>query len=262
MRTLLFLCSVLLGIFLSCNPNKDRETFRGLQGDWTDGYEKIFIFKDSLCSYLFPAGEFTKFYVHNDSIICFAKTYQKKRFDKIGFKIEILNEDTLVISYYDTYKKNTDRVKLHRTKNILGPEVGIDSVFLSTMAGMRFFPSMVLRISSDSNFFFAGKFYTEIVGNFKCKLNKEQFSFLEEKFGCINYKKIIEHPDFEGCFGPSTHLKIYVRNKKTNYKKSFDIAPFLGKGNYPEVRIFAEHLMNMYRFLELEPDIQGKQVVK
>lgn len=250
---ILVILPLIISFFTSCNNNDKEIIFKKLQGDWTDKYgQNIFSFYDSSCSYIYPAGgEFSKFYISDDTICCYPLTRDKKKYSILKFKVQSINDDSmrLSFSYWDKKEETIDLVK---TKNILGNEIVLDSIKLLTVSGVTYYPSMEVYINNSGAYLYKGIRDVSIIGNYTGKIEKKQMDFLEEKFRCIEYKNILSNPNKEGCFGPSTNIEIYVRNKVSDYKKSFIISNFLSLEEPAELRIFINYVMSVYKHIELK----------
>lgn len=254
---MLFKYKILLGTFLitlltsSCSKYDDKEDYEKLQGDWKDIHGiNILSFSDSTCSYLFNSGgEFTDFSISNDTIICLPFIRDKKRFNRIKFLIVSLRGDSLRLAF-KYFGKKSDTLDFVKTRNVLGDEVVIDSIKLSTAAAS--YPTMKMDISSTGILHYEGIRSVSIKGKYTGRISKRQLNMLEEKFRCIDYKKIIPYAPEEGCFGARTRIEIYVRNKINGYKKSFIISNFLSWEEPAELRIFINYVMNMYKRVNLK----------
>jgi hypothetical protein len=236
----------------SCNNVDNELIFQQLQGDWKDKYgENVFSFYDSTCSYLFPTGgEFTNFFINDDTLYCYPITRDMEKYDFVKFRILNLKGDSLRLSVsYRSEKKDT--IDLIKTKNILGNDVLIDSIKLQTISGLGYYPTMKLYIDRKGNFIYEGKRDVSIIGSYKGTINESQLNFLENKFRCIDYKKIISNPIIEGDFIPITTIEIYVRNNTSDYRKSFVIHNFLSLKEPAELRIFINYVMSMYKYIHL-----------
>ena len=249
---ILLILPLVVFLFSSCGNNDKKIIFKQLQGDWRDKYgQNIFSFCDSSCSYIFPAGgEFSKFYITDNRISCYPLKRDKKKFNLINFQILSLKEDSLRLSF-SYWDKKEKTIVLSKTKKILGNEIVLDSIKLRTVSGISYYPSMEVYINKSGSFFYEGKRDVSIIGKYIGKINKEQIELLEDKFRCIDYKNILSNPAIEGCFGPSTRIEIYIRNKVSGYKKSFIISNFLSFEEPAELRIFINYVMSMYKDIKL-----------
>ena len=245
---------LLLIIFLCayCGNNDKEIIFKQLQGDWRDkSGQNIFSFCDSSCSYIFPAGgEFAKFYISDNVISCYPLKRDRKKFNLINFQILSLKEDSLRLSF-SYWDKKEEIIVLAKTKKVLGDEIVLDSLKLRTVSGVSYYPSMEVYINKSGTFLYDGKRDVSFIGKYTGKISRKQIELLEDKFRCIEYKNILSNPGIEGCFGTSTRIEIYVRNKVSGYKKSFIISNFLSWEEPAELRIFINYVMSMYNNIKL-----------
>ncbi len=249
---ILLILPLIISLFASCGNNDKENVFKQLQGDWRDkSGQNIFCFYDTSCSYVYPAGgEFAKFYISDNRISCYPLKRDRKKFNLINFQILSLKEDRLRLSF-SYWDKKQETIVLTKTKKVLGDEIVLDSIKLRTVSGVSYYPSMEVYINKSETFLYEGKRDVSIMGKYIGKINKEQIELLEDKFRCIDYKNILSNPAIEGCFGPSTHIEIYVRNKVSGFKKSFIISNFLSLEEPAELRIFINYVMSMYKNIKL-----------
>ncbi|MFC2133673.1 hypothetical protein ACFLTH_03575 [Bacteroidota bacterium] len=248
MKEIAFFCSLL--ILISCNKIENTEKINDdLQGDWiSDNY--AFSFYNSLCDYLYPElGEFTKFYLSGDTIICKPKATDKKQYDRVIFNIINLEADTLELAF-DYLEHKNDTIRFLRCRNKLGYEVVIDSIMLSSSSGLTLFPSMNIFIDNKMNFYYEGFYNVQKKGKYFSEMDSSHAATLLQKFRNVEHTLINDGPEY-GCFGSSISLRLCLRNKKTNYRKVYDLDSYNRMDNPTELLIFVNYLMHLYKELDL-----------
>jgi len=262
MKYLILTFSILIILSTACNTDRDNETYLLLQGDWSDGFEQTFMFKDTLCNYLYPFGSFTSFRIKDDTIICNPKYSDSRRLKEIKFHILRIDDDSLQIEYRDFYSKKKENIFFGRTKNKLGSDIKVDSVIYLMSFDSNWVPSnsiklvdeLHIRIKNRSGYSFSNNLL--VVDTL---ISKKEFEFINEKFSNIDYKLIekyaIEYLKDITYIDPQ--LIIYVSNKKTGYSKAFEIYNLYKSGciimedDYPnELKIFISYLDNINYFIK------------
>lgn len=262
MKNYLFILLFLLGIFLSCNSNKEKQIFEALQGDWTDGFGQTFLFKDTLCNYLYPLGNFTGFKIKDDTIVCTTKSYYKK-FKEIKFHIVRLDADTLQVEYENQNTKKREKILFGKVKNQLGDNIRIDSVIYLLNYNSDWTPSKFIKTLNDSILIIKDNigYSRALLKPTKTSdtISIEDFDFINEKFAAIDYKLVEKYSSEYSSFfnDEKPQLCIYVKNELNNYNKTFNIYNLYKYGciveedNYPiELKIFMSYLDNISLFIK------------
>ena len=243
-------------VLLSSCYNENNRIYKKLQGDWVNtSLQKSLCFHDTTCSYIDQiGGEFSKFYIKDDTICCYPKRYEYNQNKIIKFPILYLSKKILrVESTYDSKKKDT--LELYRHENKLGNLVVIDSIKINTIdAGLLIsrMPELDLEIYNDGRVLFRGRNHTKKIGNYKGTLTKEQLDFLNEKFRCVEYRYIY-HAFGLLCSGYAADIEIYIRNTVNNYKKKFILTQNITSWEDLDFQIFINYVLNIYEHVDLKP---------
>ncbi|HMN23032.1 MAG TPA: hypothetical protein PKE38_00965 [Ignavibacteriaceae bacterium] len=262
MKKIIIPFSIMIIVLIACNPNKDYNTYSRLQGDWTDGYETTFLFKDTLCNYLSPFGSFTSFRVTDDTIVCKTKYPDSRRFKEIKFHILRLDEDSLQIEYKDFYTKKKENILFGRVKNKLGSNIQVDSVIYLMSFDSNWVPSNSIKEIDDLNIRIknrSGYSFSNTLLVVDTLIPKKEFEFINAKFSNVDYKLVEKYNSeyLKERTYRNPQLIIYVSNKTTGFSKKFEIHNFYKSGciieedNYPdELKIFMSYLDNINYFIK------------
>lgn len=251
-------------VLIACNPNKDYNTYLKLQGDWTAGYERTFLFKDTLCNYLTPFGSFTGFRVRDDTIICKTKYLDNRSFKEIKFYILRLDEDSLEVEYKNPYSKRKEILIFSKIKAKSGNNTQIDSVIYLlaldnnhnpiSSRDIKYLNDSTICIKDDGYFKHFNKSSKEYY-----TLNKKDFDFINQKSANIDYKQVEEYSS-EFVLSNSDEdpvVRIYLTNKLTKNKSRIDLYNLYinscvrSEDDYPnELKIFLNYLDNISYFIK------------
>ena len=227
MKKLFTTVIILFAVLTSCNINKDRETFCKLQGDWKDHFEQTFLFKDTLCNYLYPLSNFTGFKIKDDTIICATKSPDNRRFNEIKFHILKLDGDSLQVEYKDLHSKKREKLLFSKVKNKLGNNIRVDSIvyFMGWNSHLKPVLSKCIKLLNDSIIIIKYRYkdfrtlsQSSITSD---TISIKDFDFINKKFAHIDYKRVDKYSEEYSSFhtDEKPQVCIYVKNELNNYKK-------------------------------------------
>jgi hypothetical protein len=244
-----FLLFIVLPAF-ACNSHDKSALYQELiQGDWVNtsdhmGWHKsglVFSFEDSVCSYLFPFGDFTGYSIQNDSLLM-----TDQRYHQPNYKILALSGDSLVLFAKSTSKFVPDTIRLSKikAKNSIIP----DTIYFASSGCYGVCPSMFLQIDSSRKFIFYGNDFTKKKGGFKGQLSPNEYQSIISKIRNLSPDSLQEHYT-AGWTDDQTCAVSILAGKRiiASSAYGFDKEPVA-------LRILFHKLMEVYKTAALEPD--------
>ena len=268
MRTLyFFLIIVSLTACRSSKTNSQFElTHELLVGDWTmDPVESrntpvVFSFGDTLCSYLYPFGPFTRYWVNGDTIGIESKEAHQengKRAD-YHFQIHALDDNRIdLIPLAENSRallreagmEGTDTFHLQRIQ----PKNSITPIRITFYSSVCFgtCPSMYLDIDKDGKVRFYGLNFTDPEKGHTGQLTAQQHQWILRQAVQLPLKNLERWYRANWTDDQTACITLeYTTNKVQSCAYGFDEEPV-------ELRILLHHLMELYKHIELKPaDIQ------
>lgn len=259
------ICSVvlLMIVFLSCT-SKNGDLTKEIQGDWvsdiyhseTKSFQYVFSFEDTLCSYLSPFGEYTKFAIHGDTLLFKEIKYKIKdtSTDKRSFYFRILTltEDSLVISpcsksateLLQEYQcaSNVLKFKKIKEKNKIHPA----RISFSSSWCFGECPEMMLEIDSNRNVSYFGEHCTLKTGGYKGTISKHEYEMVLRKIRALPIDSIkrsysANWTDDQAC----AVIVDYDKHSLRSFVYGYDKEPI-------ELRILFHKLMELYKTADLK----------
>jgi len=256
---------LLIGFIYSCK-SKDVSMMEKIQGDWVsdvahDGKHDnryVFSFEDTLCSYMYAWGEYTRFYIKGDTLSIkegrnyFFNTLAAKK--TYSFKILALTEDSLVISpctkleneLFEVFNVPTKKLILHKIKE----KNKIKPIRISFSSSRCFgdCPEMMLEIDSNRAVLFEGQYSTDKIGSYKGFISTHEYELLLNKISILPIDSIKrEYTPFQAD-GQVYVVFIDYKNKSLqSFVSGSDKVPI-------ELSILVHKLMELYKRIELKKD--------
>ena len=239
-----------------------------IKGNWKTEYFKgdwketafTFTFQDSTCSYLYPWGEYSKYWINGDTLNI--KERIRKRRNNISggkltyqFLIHSITTETLFIQPItkktkDLFKYNKehnfDRIQLSKIKEKYDWKIERIGFYSTGCFGTC--PSMYIEIDSIGNVFFNGKNYTEKEGLYSGTLSKKQLEIIKSEINSIQLDSLKKM--YSANWTDDQTCGISIKTKNKTYESSaygFDKEPI-------ELRILFYKLMELYKNMELKKD--------
>jgi len=239
-----------------------------IKGNWKteyfkDGWKKtafIFTFQDSTCSYLYPWGEYSKYWFNGDTLNI--KERIRKRRNNISggkltyqFLIDSITTETLFIQPItqeteDLFKyskeHNFDRIQLSKIKEQYDWKIERIGFYSTGCFGSC--PSMYIEIDSIGNVLFNGKNYTEKEGLYSGTLSKKEFEIIKSEINSIQLDSLKKM--YSANWTDDQTCGVSIKTKNKTYESSaygFNKEPI-------ELRILFYRLMELYKNLELKKD--------
>ncbi len=264
--------SILLLIFISfisCSKSIQENTIqKQLIGNWQSeyfqGFSKerpgIFSFRDSTCSYIFPYGEYSQYWLRGDTLMIMEKIYHG-RYEDLGgeltfkFLIDSISPVHLTLKPITTetkellgYRSDDDQGIINLTK--VNDSFDWQPVRIAYYSSLCYgvCPAMYLEIDSAGNFYFIGGSFTEKIGNYSGTLSPDVFVRVVSELNCIQLDSLQQY--YEASWTDDQTCGVLIQTIDTIYKSSaygFDEEPV-------ELRILFHTLMELYKDVELKED--------
>lgn len=265
--------------FSSCTENQTKTempTSEKIKGNWKTEYFKggrkeiafIFTFQDSTCTFLYPWGEYSNYWINGDTLNISEKI--RKRRDNVNegiitykFLIDTITSESLILKpiteetkdlfvYYEN--QVFDKIQLTKIKSHFDWRIKRIGFYSTGCFGTC--PEMYLEIDSVGNIFFNGKSFTEKEGFYSGKLSANEFEIIKLEINSIeldNLKKFYsaDWTDDQTC-------GVMIETFDTTYESSaygFDKEPI-------ELRILFHRLMELYKNVELKKDSTIPEKIK
>lgn len=237
-------------LFIRCEQSTDslKASKEKIVGDWYN-HNISFSFEDSLCSFLSPFNETSKFKIKNDTLII------ENQFDTFTFNISAINDSILGLIPLDKFSRsyfafdevlNKDTLML--TKMYAKNNEKLASIGFRCSMCFGTCPSMSMMINKNGEILFHGKSYTEIEGFYSGNLSKPQLNYLEKKIQNIQLDSLqnsyrAHHSDDQTCY-----LYLKTENKEINVK-------VYGSYDEPkELKVLMYKVKNIYKYVNLKKD--------
>jgi len=239
-----------------------------IKGNWKTEYFKgdwketafIFTFQDSTCAYLYPWGEYSKYWINGDTLNINEQI--RKRRDNVSsrqitykFLVDsitskrltlkpITDETKKLFEFYDD--QDFDKIQLTKIKSQFDWKTERIGFYSTGCFGTC--PSMYLEIDSVGNMIFNGKYYTEKEGFYTGKLSANQFEIIKSEVNSIRLDSLKKM--YSANWTDDQTCGIMIKTSDTTYESSvygFDKEPI-------ELRILFHRLMELYKNVELKKD--------
>jgi hypothetical protein len=239
-----------------------------IKGNWKTEYFKsdwkerafIFTFQDSTCSYLYPWGEYSKYWINGDTLNI--KERIRKRRNNISggkityqFLIDSISSESLFIQPIteetkDLFKYNEehnfDIIQLSKIKEQY--DWGIERIGFYSTGCFGTCPSMYIEIDSIGNVLFNGKNYTEKEGLYSGTLSKKDLEIIKSEINSIELDSLKKR--YSANWTDDQTCGVSIKTKNKTYESSaygFNKEPI-------ELRILFYRLMELYKNMELKKD--------
>ena len=270
MKKATYILILVIGLFGCSQSQKKIDNYikEKIKGNWKTEYFKgdwketafIFTFQDSTCSYLYPWGEFSKYWINGDTLNI-KELIRKRRKNisggKIIFKflIDSITTETLLLKpitdetkeLFKYYKKqNFDRIKLSKIKELNDWKTVRIGFYSTGCYGTC--PSMYLEIDSIGNILFNGKHYTEKEGLYSGVLSKKELKTIKSEINSIQLDSLKKM--YSANWTDDQTCGVIIKTKDKTYESSaygFNKEPI-------ELRILFHRLMELYKNVELKKD--------
>lgn len=270
MKTTTFILFIVIG-FLSCTQKQTKTEMplsEKIKGNWKTEYFKgdwkktafIFTFQDSTCTYLYPWGEYSKYWINGDTLNI--KEQIRKRRDNVSggkitykFLVDSITSDNLTLKpitdetkkLFDNYENQIfDKIQLTKIKSQFDWKIERIGFYSTGCYGTC--PSMYLEIDSVGNILFNGKYYTEKEGLYSGKLPANQLELIISEVNCIALDSLKKM--YSANWTDDQTCGVMIKTIDTTYECSaygFDKEPI-------ELRILFHSLMELYKNVELKKD--------
>ncbi|MBK9507055.1 MAG: hypothetical protein IPO03_17015 [Bacteroidetes bacterium] len=209
--------SILLLIFISfisCSKSIQENTIqkqliRNWQSEYFQGFSKewpgIFSFRDSTCSYIFPYGEYSQYWLRGDTLMIKEKTYHG-RYEDLGgeltfkFRIDSISPEHLTLKPITTetkeiygYSSDDDQgiINLTKVNDSFDWQPERIAYYSSLCYGVC--PAMYLEIDSAGSFYFIGGSFTEKIGNYSGTISPDIFNRVVSDINCIQLDSLNQY---------------------------------------------------------------------
>ncbi len=265
-----YILILIIGLF-GCSQNQTKNDIfisKQINGQWKTEYFNgdwkkttfIFTFQDSNCSYLYPWGEFSTYWINGDTL--YIKERIRKRRNNIGggklifkFLIDSITANALFLKptndktkeLFNYYKdQNFEILKLIRI--VKQNDWAIERIGFYSTGCFGTCPSMYLEIDSIGNLLFNGKYYTEKEGLFSGKICKKEFDIIKSEINNIQLDSLKSF--YSANWTDDQTCGVTIKTKNKTYESNaygFDKEPI-------ELRILFHRLMELYKNIELKKD--------
>ncbi len=248
--------------------NKPISINQKIKGNWKTEYFNgnwkktayIFTFQDSTCSYLYPWGEFSKYWIAGDTLKIKERIRERRNNIDGGkivydFLIDSISNKTLFLKPLSSQTKelfrhekeqNFELIKLskinkYRDWNII--RIG----FYSTGC-FGTCPSMYLEIDSIGNILFNGQMFTKKEGLYSGVLSKKELKTIKSEINNIKLDSLKKM--YSANWTDDQTCGVIIKTKNGTYESSaygFNEEPI-------ELRILFHRLMELYKNVELKKD--------
>lgn len=259
---------ILILPFISCTNLKEHHFEETIKGDWLSDTFKhglgdevlVFSFQDSICSYLFPYGEYSAFRINLDTLIINERIEYPRggptgSKDKYHFEIIKSDYENLFIRPIDPKAMglfenfeglNWDTLKLRKVKP--KNDIKIKKIGFYSTGCYGTCPAMYLEIDSLGNILFSGNRYTKKIGLFSGKIAKSELELILDKVHNIQLDGLKAH--YEAGYTDAQTCGIKIQTEKKVYESKV-----YGSDEEPvELRILFHKLMELYKQANLEQD--------
>lgn len=235
---------------MRCKQSTDslKESKEKISGDWYN-HNISFSFEDSLCSFLSPFDETSKFTIKNDTLTI------ENEFDIFKFDIAIINDSILGLIPLNKLSKsyfafnevsNKDTLMLSKMSAKNNEKIGSIGFRCSMCYGTC--PSMSMMINKSGEILFHGKSYTEIEGFFSGNLSKTQLNYLQKKIQNIQLDSLLDFYQAHRSDEQTCYLYLKTENKEINVK-------VYGSYDEPkELKVLIYKLKSIYKYVNLNKD--------
>jgi hypothetical protein len=237
-------------------------------GDWSSEYFDsdlrrtpiVFIFNDSNCNYIYPAGTATKYQIDGDTLTIQERSVKRENHVQEGkkaykFIITTLTESKLHLKpitsetkkLFEYYREDPlEIVELSRIEKKNSYQ--IKRIAFSSSMCMGTCPSMHLEIDSLGHFMFNGQNYTEVEGLYSGELSVDDFKMIKSKVQNVELDNLKEFyyadwTDDQTCF-------IYIQTEKD----TFQCGAYGFHGEPVALRILFYELMELHKKVDLKED--------
>ncbi|WP_445956682.1 DUF6438 domain-containing protein [Yeosuana sp.] len=270
MKTTTFILFIVIGFF-GCNQNKNKTEMplkEKIKGNWKTEYFKghwketafIFTFQDSTCTYLYPWGEYSRYWIDGDTLNI-KEQILKKRNNVSGGQITykflvdnitsenltlkpITDETKKLFAYYEDHDFN--KILLTKIKNQFDWKTERIGFYSTACFGTC--PSMYIEIDSVGNILFNGENYTDKEGLYSGKLSKQELETIKSEINSIELDRLKKM--YSANWTDDQTCGVIIKTADKTYESSaygFDKEPI-------ELRILFHRLMELYKNVELKKD--------
>jgi len=261
---------ILIGLF-GCSQSKIKTTIpinQKIKGNWKTEYFNgdrkktayIFTFQDSTCSYLYPWGEFSKYWIAGDTLKIKEKIRERRNnisggkivyeflIDSISSKTLFLKPLSIPTKELFRYEKaqNFELIKLSKIQKYRNWNINRIGFYSTGCFGTC--PSMYLEIDSIGNFMFYGKRYTKKDGFYSGTLSKKELELIISDINKIKLDSLEKM--YSANWTDDQTCGVSIKTKERTYESSaygFNEEPI-------ELRILFHRLMELYKNVELKKD--------
>lgn len=256
-------------VFFSCNQTKTEIPVKEkIKGNWKTEYFNvdrkvttyIFTFQDSTCTYLYPWGEYSNYWVDGDTLNIKEQIDKRRSNASRGeitykFLVDNITSENLILKPItkDTKKlfeksEEFDFNKIQMTKIKNQFDWKIERVGFYSTGCFGTCPSMYLEIDSAGNFLFDGNYHTYKDGLYSGKLLETDYESVISLINSIELDRL-KNMYFANWTDDQT-CGVLIKTNDTTYQSSaygFDKEPI-------ELRLLFHKLMELYKNVELQKD--------
>jgi len=270
MKNVTYILILLIGLF-GCSQTQTKNRIpisEKIKGNWKTEYFKadwkktayIFTFQDSTCSYLYPWGKISKYWIKEDTLNIKERTRERRNNisgEKIvyQFLIDSITTETLFLKPLSNHTKelfrhekdqNFEIIKLSKIKKYRDWKIERIGFYSTGCFGSC--PSMYLEIDSIGNILFNGKMYTKKEGLYSGVLSKKELKTIKSEINNIKLDSLEKM--YSANWTDDQTCGIIIETKNGTYESSaygFNEEPI-------ELRILFHRLMELYKNVELKKD--------
>jgi len=239
-----------------------------IKGNWKTEYFKtnwketayVFTFQDSTCSYLYPWGQFSKYWIEGDTLNIKERTRKRRNNISGGkivyqFLIDSITNETLFLKplsnktkelFRNEKEQNLELIKLSKIKE--NRDWQIERIGFYSTGCFGSCPSMYLEIDSIGNLLFNGKYYTEKEGLYSGVLSTKELETIKSEINTIQLDSLKKM--YSANWTDDQTCGISIKTKDKTYESSaygFNKEPI-------ELRILFHRLMELYKKVEMKKD--------
>lgn len=272
----LLICASLL----ACESSDEKLTYLNydlklLEGDWrtknlTDGIHSnqlVFTFEDTLCSFIYPEGQFGSYSISSNVLKISVFKEKKKRV--FNFRIvELDSEEMVLIPTGSSSEQLLERFRISRSKEII-EQLGlkqpskVDTLYFKKIKEKNSIdvskisfrsspcdfqcPVLYIEIEKSKNVIFYGDSETKLIGGYTGKISENQYSVLVSKIRNLDLEKI--QPSYYGSKSGDQECRLIIE---------YDNGKLLSTRVYGidqepiELRILLHKLQELYKVVELK----------
>lgn len=270
MRLIIYMLCIALSA-MSCAPRTHSSESKMkdiLHGNWktasipgiSKGRPFIFTFQDSTCTYVYPYGVSSKYWISGDTLLIKERT--RKSGDLVtggkftyAFLIDSISaqylslipttEETKKLFGYDP-KQLCDTLQLTKINPVFDWQPERIAFYSTGCFGVC--PSMYLEIDSTGMLYFYGGSFTEKEGFYSGKLSRSTFDKIRTEINCIALDSL--QPLYQANWTDDQTCGVRIKTADTVYTSSaygFDQEPV-------ELRVLFHTLMETYKTVDLVSD--------